>query len=260
MLISIRNVRYYSSISLPQSVVDDGRAAKRAGCCQRALLPTRMSGARGVVAVQEAQWVAHLRRTLKEAVAETLHERPRPEKPSLRVVEHLQQMLFTPDGTTKEAASGLESEVRRLVQENQRLALAMERTEEQLKAGSDAAAKATLKIKTIGEAPEVVQGMEHRPARHAAHAAHVVRHATAELKHELAVAHARIAELEAAAPAPRASAAVAANWRLALAAKAKAPQQSDRASAATAEAAADQWTAMGWLLSMAPEASGVVDR
>ena len=41
-----------------------------------------MSGARGVVAVQEAQWVAHLRRTLKEAVAETLHERPRPEKPS----------------------------------------------------------------------------------------------------------------------------------------------------------------------------------
>ena len=214
-----------------------------------------MSGARGVVAVQEAQWVAHLRRTLKEAVAETLHERPRPEKPSLRVVEHLQQMLFTPDGTTKEAASGLESEVRRLVQENQRLALAMERTEEQLKAGSDAAAKATLKIKTIGEAPEVVQGMEQRPARHAAHAAHVVRHATAELKHELAVAHARIAELEAAAPAPRASAAVAANWRLALAAKAKAPQQSDRASAATAEAAADQWTAMGWLLSMAPEAS-----
>ena len=148
--------------------------------------------------------MAHLRRTLKEAVAETLHERPRPEKPSLRVVEHLQQMLFTPDGTTKEAASGLESEVRRLVQENQRLALAMERTEEQLKAGSDAAAKATLKIKTIGEAPEVVQGMEQRPARHAAHAAHVVRHATAELKHELAVAHARIAELEAAAPAPRA--------------------------------------------------------
>ena len=211
-----------------------------------------MSGARGVVAVQEAQWVAHLRRTLKEAVAETLHERPRPEKPSLRVVEHLQQMLFTPEGTTKEAAGGLESEVRRLVQENQRLVLALARAEEQLKAGSDAAAKATLKIKTIGEAPEVVQGMEQRPARHAAHAAHVVRHATAELKHELAVAHARIAELEAAAP--RASAAVAANWRLALAAKAKAPQ-SDRASAATADAAANQWTAMGWLLSMAPEAS-----
>ena len=49
--------------------------------------PTRMSGARGVVAVQEAQWVAHLRRTLKEAVAETLHERPRPEKPRRAIVK-----------------------------------------------------------------------------------------------------------------------------------------------------------------------------
>ena len=48
---------------------------------------------------------------------------------SLRVVEHLQQMLFTPDGTTKEAASGLESEVRRLVEENLRLTQAMARTE-----------------------------------------------------------------------------------------------------------------------------------
>ena len=117
---------------------------------------------------------------------------------SLRVVEHLQQMLFTPDGTTKEAKSGLESEVRRLVEENLRLTQAMARTEDQLRAGSDAAAKATLKLKTIGEAPQVVGGMELRPTAHAAHAAHVVRHATAELKHELAVAHARIAELEAA--------------------------------------------------------------
>jgi hypothetical protein len=220
-----------------------------------------MSGARGVVAVQEAQWVAHLRRTLKEAVAETLHERPRPEKPSLRVVEHLQQMLFTPDGTTKEAAIGLESEVRRLVEENQRLTLDMARTEEQLKAGRDAAANSTLKIKTIGEAPRVVQGMEQRPAAHAAHAAHVVNHATAELKHELALAHARIAELEAAAAAqaPRASAAVAANWRLALVAKANSSQP-DNASAATADAAANQWTSIGWLNSMAPEVSGVVHR
>ena len=88
-----------------------------------------MSGARGVVAVQEAQWVANLRRTLKDAVAETLQERPRPEQPSLRVVEHLQQMLCTPEGTAKEAASGLESEVRRLVEENQRLTLALARTE-----------------------------------------------------------------------------------------------------------------------------------
>ena len=156
-----------------------------------------MSGARGVVAVQEAQWVANLRRTLKDAVAETLQERPRPEQPSLRVVEHLQQMLCTPEGTAKEAASGLESEVRRLVEENQRLALALARTEEQLKAGSAAAEKARLKIKAIGEAPKVVQGMDKRRAPHAAHAAHVVRHATAELKHELAVAQARIAELEA---------------------------------------------------------------
>ena len=57
-------------------------------------------------------------------------------------------------------------------------------TEDQLRAGSDAAAKATLKIKTIGEAPQVVGGMELRPTAHAAHAAHVVRHATAELKHD----------------------------------------------------------------------------
>ena len=156
-----------------------------------------MSGARGVVAVQEAQWVANLRRTLKDAVAETLQERPRPEQPSLRVVEHLQQMLCTPEGTAKEAASGLESEVRRLVEENQRLELALARTEEQLKAGSAAAEKARLKLKAIGEAPKVVQGMDKRTAPHAAHAAHVVRHATAELKHELAVAQARIAELEA---------------------------------------------------------------
>ena len=127
-----------------------------------------MSGARGVVAVQEAQWVANLRRTLKDAVAETLQERPRPEQPSLRVVEHLQQMLCTPEGTAKEAASGLESEVRRLVEENQRLTLALARTEEQLKAGSAAAEKSRLKLKAIGEAPKVVQGMdkgEHRMPR-----------------------------------------------------------------------------------------------
>jgi hypothetical protein len=103
--------------------------------------------------------------------------------------------------------------------------------------------------------------MEQRPAAHAAHAAHVVNHATAELKHELAVAHARIAELEAAAAAqaPRASAAVAANWRLALVAKANASQPGN-ASAATADAAANQWTSIGWLNSMAPEVSGVVHR
>ena len=53
------------------------------------------------VAVQEAQWVANIRRTLKDAVAETHQERPRPEQPSLREVEHLQQMLSTPEGTAK---------------------------------------------------------------------------------------------------------------------------------------------------------------
>ena len=86
-----------------------------------------MSGPRGVVAAQEAQWVAHIRRTLKEAITETLTERPRPEKPSMRVVEHLQHMLSTSDGTARQAAAGLEAEVRKLKAENQRLTEAVDR-------------------------------------------------------------------------------------------------------------------------------------
>ena len=108
-----------------------------------------MSGPRGVVAAQEAQWVAHIRRTLKEAITETLTERPRPEKPSMRVVEHLQHMLSTSDGTARQAAAGLEAEVRKLKAENQRLTEAVDRSEAQLTAAEEKDAKAKAQQKAI---------------------------------------------------------------------------------------------------------------
>ena len=192
--------------------------------------------------MQEAQWVAHIRRTLKEAVTETLQERPRPEKPSLRVVEHLQQMLFTAsDGTTKEAASGLEMDVRMVKEENRRLTQALANAEAQFEAEREAGRK--LRIEQVGIAPKVVEGLESRTAAHAAHAAHVVQHATAELKHELAAARSRIVELESLVERRTLL-----TWQGVASASASAPEH-------------DPWTARGlrgWLLCIAPELSDVI--
>ena len=84
-----------------------------------------------------------------EAITETLTERPRPEKPSMRVVEHLQHMLSTSDGTARQAAAGLEAEVRKLKAENQRLTEAVDRSEAQLTAAEEKDAKAKAQQKAI---------------------------------------------------------------------------------------------------------------
>lgn len=74
-----------------------------------------MSGHRGVVAAQEAQWAARAHQCLKKALAQTIRERP--DNPSLRVVEHFRHLF-----ASTEPAFGLDAQIQKLTGENQRLA------------------------------------------------------------------------------------------------------------------------------------------
>lgn len=78
-----------------------------------------MSGHRGVIAAQEAQWAARAHQSLKRALALTIRERP--DNPSARVVEHFRHLF-----ASAEPASSLDVQIQALKEDNQRLSAAIE--------------------------------------------------------------------------------------------------------------------------------------